>query len=1321
MAGIKEDNVDTASNTLNTEIDSVISEESSTADIKLSKNIKVEDIRQYPFRPFDNSIFNKKELKILCNDAVELTVRENNRLTHKVLIICTTVDGSKLGVLLDNIDVYFDVMIPIKHQTKHEAIENDIKAYLDSLGIYLKGIKTHDKKYYRGFNTRRIFKRLYFATANQRSKAISTFYDDTTSPISRYGCVLCNDDKASQHLYKTGRDYELTFSSTAIIKNFTRVGNPAHYGINIPTVRLDVNDFKKETFPIQDRSIMCAYDIETTGSMGADPDPNDPTQKIFMIAMIFYYANSDRPLQRVIITDKAVNPSEHADYIILGDGEEGVIKGIINVMNAMKPDFGCHFNGYNFDMPFIVKRVEKYKMVKQFLQSLSARDIYSKNNYKTMPNSVYRDTQIKMEAGDNNTFKILNVPGYCDIDLMVEYSKIDKKASNPSLSYFAEKNKLGSKDDLPYQEMWNIYHKGDPEEMKRVVKYNVIDSELCQKLLTKRFIVSSKRDIANDSFVNTKHAFYYADGVRLINLLAYEYALKGYVMSIRRVNKNFKLKYKGGHVFPPTKGVWKDKPIFALDFASLYPNLMISGNKSFDTLIKHKSIMEALKEKGYKFHYQKIKKTVVYDNGMEEVVEDEGWFIDHENDPEKFGVLAALLLKKFNERLALKLLKIKYEEIEETAKKEIVRLEAENKSEQEILQAILHLFPKEFVNSIMETNPTLHEFMEAFEYEIALLDFKQITKKVFMNSYYGKCGDNNDCLAESLISGSTTKDGRTYIKKAAWKVTEHGCIVRYGDTDSIYSAPPDEVVAEAKRLYAEGKLTKKEYCAKMIDDTIAYAKKMQEIVNKMFEEITGYQYIKMAYEETGYPSLLVGRKMYAFIQHMKSNNLDNWRDNLFLRGLSMVRRGTTLFQNNIAKECLFQLLDFEDEREAWRVVHEYIKNEIFDKKWGYEFFAKTYKYKPHKKNISVLLFANRMKEKGIELEPGIKFRTVVTKKKLVQYDGKGRTFKLKMGDRMEMLEYAQDKGLEIDLEYYIVGPVTTTMSQYISYYDKFKYTPTPEDVKKMNKSELVSYVQGKEMDNAGNYLVREVFSEYFEPEVNNHKVYKDCFKFCTEYFYTKFGLTAIKEESKKTKYNKDTLVPLYAPEECLEEVEKTTGKGKNKVTTKVKQIKKEYSKDKTLYNLLFDTGLPLGVRLNSTLTLENIKEIKKQLIPMEIDLPFREDNIIALSNYIRRKHDLEKVDNVKKYLAELPIDKYYEELVANNSIKFVNYDKKKFDDYVAIYKLTLDLSAERRGVSSLFNKLKKAVEEVKNDKIEVDEKTQKLCKPAEITGVQLPL
>jgi DNA polymerase elongation subunit (family B) len=61
-----------------------------------------------------------------------------------------------------------------------------------------------------------------------------------------------------------------------------------------------------------------------------------------------------------------------------------------------------------------------------------------------------------------------------------------------------------------------------------------------------------------------------------------------------------------------------------------------------------------------------------------------------------------------------------------------------------------------------------------------------------MNTFYGSLGDASSNIYNPLVAGIITNTGRRLLKYVQEECTKNKLIVRYGDTDSMYSSLSDD-------------------------------------------------------------------------------------------------------------------------------------------------------------------------------------------------------------------------------------------------------------------------------------------------------------------------------------------------------------------------------------------------------------------------------------------------------------------------------------------------------------------------------------------------
>jgi DNA polymerase elongation subunit (family B) len=144
-------------------------------------------------------------------------------------------------------------------------------------------------------------------------------------------------------------------------------------------------------------------------------------------------------------------------------------------------------------------------------------------------------------------------------------------------------------------------------DMRDVAYYCTIDTIRPQQLCVKRAILPDKRELSTMSYVSLYDSFFRADGMKVRNVIGSYCHRRGIAFSNAGSGKTPEEKdhYPGAWVFPPERGLNAKRPITGLDFASLYPSLMMCYNLSPDMVVYSKDIAEALAAEGYSIHYIK--------------------------------------------------------------------------------------------------------------------------------------------------------------------------------------------------------------------------------------------------------------------------------------------------------------------------------------------------------------------------------------------------------------------------------------------------------------------------------------------------------------------------------------------------------------------------------------------------------------------------------------------------------------------------------------------------------------------------------------------
>lgn len=294
------------------------------------------------------------------------------------------------------------------------------------------------------------------------------------------------------------------------------------------------------------------------------------------------------------------------------------------------------------------------------------------------------------------------------------------------------------KDDVKPKEIKEKFN-GTIDDRTELVKYNIQDSELCNKLTAKLQVVTNNVSMAIVCHVPLTYLFMRGQGVKIFSLVSRKCRERNHLVplvivkkqkemteeELKRENKiqHFVNKldrfqddqgggddndedegFEGARVITPTPGVYYH-PIMVLDFNSLYPNSMIYGNFSHECLVKNPQYMNL---QGYKYE------TVTYD-------------VVDINTKEKTGNLKTCMYAK--------------------------KLDGTPGILPEILQDLLSARAR--VRKMMET--------EKDPFKLKVLDGLQLAYKITANSLYGQTGASTSPIRKKAIAACTTATGRNML------------------------------------------------------------------------------------------------------------------------------------------------------------------------------------------------------------------------------------------------------------------------------------------------------------------------------------------------------------------------------------------------------------------------------------------------------------------------------------------------------------------------------------------------------------------------------
>ncbi len=728
---------------------------------------------------FERHVKDGKPMMFLTNSVVEKNDWVDGIMKYRIYMFGIIPDGSKACVILDNVPVHLDIMVP--DGQKSNEFEDWLHCQLKDKNLNYNSIETVQMYKLHGFQKqKRPFKRVFFNNLQDRKKVIELVksYNKARNANTRK-LETAADDAGRDNYYfpKVAREHKFRTADWNRFENYT-VSDAPHLLRRVTTdckytFTVDLPNFVKlskdrrqalanNTNPFiqsirnaldKDPTMVCMWDIETyrTIQNGLVPTPADTDYTIFMMCSAYFWHYEDTDMLNVCCVDKDENARKGVILTIVCETELNVLITDTEVKSRMAADIRGAFNGGNFDWPLTREKFRRYgKLV--FLKSrLSSLPPIIRGKYADTEESVlkwnFKHESIKIDAETKHELDcVADFPGSIDTDALPVFLKLYTKMEvrkAASLNFFLAKNGLESKEDMPYKRMFKIYERaiklanmkschcgtaqhqcatckehvreldyvpvtgskslGETEysdelhhdlvfhggeagttpdnegktrccycgkkprnasDMADVGYYCVIDCVRPQQLYVKRSIIPDKRELSSMSFVSLYDSFYRADGMKVRNVIGsychkYEIAFSNAKSDKTDSDKDH---YPGAWVFPPERGLNNKRPITGLDFASLYPSLMMAFNLSPDMIVREPEYAAQLIAEGYNlykiqpFDYEKGAKK---GNVGNQQLTGEGWTVRHNGvfNPRKDAEITAKYTK--------------YETYEYTAKEEV--------------------------------------------------------------------------------------------------------------------------------------------------------------------------------------------------------------------------------------------------------------------------------------------------------------------------------------------------------------------------------------------------------------------------------------------------------------------------------------------------------------------------------------------------------------------------------------------------------------------------------------------------------------------------
>ncbi|GMH37529.1 hypothetical protein BSKO_05402 [Bryopsis sp. KO-2023] len=321
-----------------------------------------------------------------------------------------------------------------------------------------------------------------------------------------------------------------------------------------------------------------SMDIECCGRKGQFPDPkHDP---VIQIASRVTVQGEKEPVVQNIMTLKDCAPIVGAEVMSFDDERDLLVKWQ-ELLLTTDPDVIIGYNICNFDLPYLVQRAETLRVEKRF-------NLWGRTRARPLK---MRDSKFSSKAYGTHEYKEIEIDGRVQFDLLMAIQR-DHKMSSYTLNSVSARFLGEQKEDVHHSCISELQN-GNAETRRRLAVYCLKDAYLPQRLVDKLMYMYNYVEMARVTGVPLSYLLTRGQSIKVFSQILRRCREKGFLVPTMKVQGQPAdgVAYEGATVLQPDEGFY-EHPIATLDFASLYPSIMMAHNLCYTTLVDNSRISE---------------------------------------------------------------------------------------------------------------------------------------------------------------------------------------------------------------------------------------------------------------------------------------------------------------------------------------------------------------------------------------------------------------------------------------------------------------------------------------------------------------------------------------------------------------------------------------------------------------------------------------------------------------------------------------------------------------------------------------------------------
>lgn len=310
-----------------------------------------------------------------------------------------------------------------------------------------------------------------------------------------------------------------------------------------------------------------SFDIECAGRKGIFPEPqHDP---VIQIASMVIRQGELEPYVRNVFTLKSCAPIV-GSQVLSFESESEMLAKWSDFFRELDPDIITGYNINNFDWPYLINRAKHLKVENfDFLGRIK--------NIR----SVIKDSVLQSKQMGRRENKSINFEGRVPFDLLLVLVR-DFKLRSYTLNAVSYHFLQEQKEDVHHSIISDLQNENE-QTRRRLAMYCLKDAYLPLKLLNKLMCIINYMEMARVTGVPLLSLLTRGQQIKVVSQLLRKAKDIGYLMPAYHSQASDE-QFEGATVIEPKRGYYAD-PISTLDFASLYPSIMMAHNLCYTTLI----------------------------------------------------------------------------------------------------------------------------------------------------------------------------------------------------------------------------------------------------------------------------------------------------------------------------------------------------------------------------------------------------------------------------------------------------------------------------------------------------------------------------------------------------------------------------------------------------------------------------------------------------------------------------------------------------------------------------------------------------------------